>query len=347
MPENEPRKERETGSENGPITVFAIPGIGEVTTGVNLADLIRGQVVDGDIVVITSKIVSKAEGRFFVGEKSDAVAQETVRTVAQRGGTRIARNRLGLTMAGAGVDASNVEQGKLLLLPEYPDRTAAKVRTELAAGGDANVAVIVSDTSGRAWRTGQTDIAIGAAGLRVELDYDGITDGYGNTLAVTLTAVADELAAAGDLVKGKLSGCPVAVIRGLSQHVLQPGENGPGATTLIRDERSDLFGLGAREAVMAALLRTDSRGFGAPAPAETVVSALASLGLDARIDPSDSAGSATDFTAGGSILATDDERTLVVAYAHGWRAVAGESVTSRDGQPGRTRLLPGDIPPIP
>ncbi|MFT4009779.1 MAG: coenzyme F420-0:L-glutamate ligase [Nocardioidaceae bacterium] len=315
-----------------PVTVLPVPGIGEVTAGTDLAALIHDHVVEGDIVVITSKIVSKAEGRLLgsteqPADKAEAVSAETVRVVARRARTRIVRNRLGLTMAGAGVDASNTPRGTVLLLPLDPDATARTVREALPV----NAAVIVSDTSGRAWREGQTDIAIGAAGLRVAHDFAGSQDGYGNTLEVTLTAIADEIAAAADLVKGKLTGCPVALVRGLAGLVLPPGEHGPGAAALIRPDAGDLFGLGFREAAMGALSRDDPRGFGEPATAEVLLEALHSLGIAAKMGP-------------GEIVVTGDERACeraaMAAYAHSWRAERPEGVQRADN--GEVlRLLPG------
>ena len=260
-------------------TVRAVPGIGEVTAGTDLAALVvsHADLEDGDVVVVTSKVVSKAEGRVVTGTKDEALAAETDRVVARRGETSIVRTRHGLVMAGAGIDASNTTPGTLVLLPEDPDRSARELRGRVRELSGRDVAVVVSDTSGRAWRNGQTDIAIGAAGLRVLDDHAGRTDGYGNLLLVTAPALADEIAGAGDLAKGKLAMSPVAVVRGLSALVLPPDEDGPGAAALVRDEGGDMFGLGAREAVIEALTGDSARGFGSPAPAATLVAALDSL----------------------------------------------------------------------
>ena len=178
-------------------------------------------------------------------------------------------------MAAAGIDASNVEPGWILLLPEDPDESARRIRAELRRRTGRNVAVIVTDTAGRAWRTGQTDIAIGAAGLLVAEDFVGRHDSYGNRLSVTEMAVADELAGAAELAQGKVSRRPFAVVRGRPDLVLQPDEDGPGAAALIRDEGADLFGYGAREAVVAAARGGDLAPFGVPVDAAELTAALA------------------------------------------------------------------------
>jgi coenzyme F420-0:L-glutamate ligase len=242
------------------ITIFAPAGIGEVRPGANLADLVldavgaapEGPLRDGDIVVVTSKIVSKAEGRIrSVADRQRAIDAETARTVAARDETQIIRNRIGLTLAAAGVDRSNVEAGSILLLPEDPDGSARTLRDDLMARSALRLGVIISDTAGRAWRIGQTDQAIGAAGVRLVQDYAGARDPYGNPLAVTAMAVGDELAAAADLAKGKLSRRPVAVVRGLESLVV---DDDVDATSLLRPPASDLFGHGSREAVLVAAL---------------------------------------------------------------------------------------------
>ncbi|MFC0224339.1 coenzyme F420-0:L-glutamate ligase, partial [Nocardioides zeicaulis] len=176
----------------GRIEVWAPDGLPEVGPGADLAALVldataRGaDLADGDVVCLTSKVVSKAEGRVRAGGRDAAIEEETVRVVARRGATRIVRNRLGLTMAAAGVDASNVEAGHVVLLPLDPDASARGVRAALLERAGVNVAVVVTDTSGRAWREGQTDLAIGAAGLVVAEDHAGRTDAHGNPLVVTL-----------------------------------------------------------------------------------------------------------------------------------------------------------------
>ena len=212
---------------------------------------------DGDVVVVTSKVVSKAEGRQIQGDRRDAVEQETVRVLARRGDSVIAQTRHGLVMAAAGVDASNTEPGTALLLPLDPDTSARRLRDGVLARIGRNVAVVVSDTAGRAWRNGQVDIAIGCAGIAGLTDLSGTTDPFGNVLVVTAPATADEIASAADLVKGKTSGRPVAVVRGLSHLVLPPGDHGLGAAELVRPSDQDMFGLGTREAAVSAAVRSD------------------------------------------------------------------------------------------
>ena len=264
----------------GTIEVHAPDGVGEVTPGTDLGALVADalELSDGDVVVVTSKIVSKAEGRVRPGDDASyeaALAEETVRVVARRGATRIVRNRLGLVMAAAGIDRSNVAAGTLVLLPLDPDASARRLREDLAARLGVNVAVVITDTAGRAWRDGQTDIAIGAAGLVPGEDFAGRTDSYGNPLAVTLPAVADEIAGAAELAQTKLGGRPLARLRGRADLVLAPGDHGPGAVALQRPEGADLFGLGAREAVVAALAGEDVwHLFGSPVDADELLDVL-------------------------------------------------------------------------
>ncbi|WP_152363373.1 coenzyme F420-0:L-glutamate ligase [Microlunatus speluncae] len=245
------------------ITIFAPAGIGEIVPGTELAESIiaavaaddSGPLADGDIVVVTSKIVSKAEGRTVrADDRQAAITAESVGTVARRGESRIVHTRGGLTMAAAGVDNSNVDPGTVLLLPLDPDLSAERLRAELTARTGRRLGVIISDTSGRAWRIGQTDLAIGAAGVRVVDSYAGRTDPYGNDLKVTAVAIADELAAAADLAKEKLTGRPVAVVRGLDRHVVDPGPDVTPARDLNRAPGEDFFRLGAREATILAVL---------------------------------------------------------------------------------------------
>ncbi len=217
------------------------------------------EVRDGDVLLLTSKVVSKAEGLLASGRRADVVDAESVRVLARRGATVIAETRHGLVMAAAGVDASNVPPGVVVTLPVDSDESARRLRSGLYDSTGRNVAVIVTDTAGRAWRNGQTDMAVGCAGMAALLDHAGTRDTHGNLLSVTAPAVADELAAAADLVKGKTSGRPLAVVRGLGRWVLPAGESGPGARTLIRHSDDDLFGLGARDAVHAAASRRDTQ----------------------------------------------------------------------------------------
>jgi coenzyme F420-0:L-glutamate ligase / coenzyme F420-1:gamma-L-glutamate ligase len=317
-------------------TVFAVAGVGEVREGSDLVAEILGLVTleDGDVLVVTSKVVSKAEGRVTVGTRTDAIAGETDRVVARRGETSIVRTRHGLVMAAAGIDASNTSPGTLVLLPTDPDASARAMRVRIHARSGRNVAVVVSDTSGRAWREGQTDIAVGAAGLAVLDDHAGRTDGYGNVLAVTAPAVADELAAAGDLAKGKLAMTPVAVVRGLADLVLPSGEHGPGAAALVRDERGDMFGLGSREAVMAALAGEASRGFGAPAAAPDLGTALEHLaGAGAQVHLSGAGEVVVQLVEADPRLRGRLEAAVeAAARAHGWQPDArGGALVLRPG----------------
>jgi len=249
---------RPPGSPPEQLVCLPVTGLGEVSTGDDLAALLARAVdlQDGDILVVTSKVVSKAEGRVVAGKREDALAGETDRTVAWRGRTSIVRTHHGLVMAAAGIDASNTEADTVVLLPEDPDRSARRMREAFARGLGRNVGVLVTDTAGRAWRNGQTDIAIGAAGVDVLHDYAGRVDPDGNELAVTAPAVADELAAAADLVKGKLSQQPVAVIRGAADLVV---DQRSAASELVRPAAEDMFARGSRESVVAAVLSAVGR----------------------------------------------------------------------------------------
>lgn len=230
------------------IEVWALDGIPEVTEGDDIAVLIVATGVelrDGDVVVVTSKIVSKAEGRLVPGSREDHLADETVRVVATRGRTQIVQTRHGFVLAAGGIDGSNVPDGTVALLPLDPDASAQRIRSDLRERLGVDVAVIVTDTMGRPWREGVVDTAIGAAGIEVLDDLRGSQDSFGHVLEVTVTALADELAAAGDLVKGKLSGRPVAVVRGFP--VRRP-EDDRGAKPLVRAAEEDMFSAGTRDA---------------------------------------------------------------------------------------------------
>ena len=242
------------------ISIFAPAGIGEVSASTDLATAIliaaeadpHGPLQDDDIVVITSKIISKAEGLIEpASQRAELITSESRRTVARRGETCIVRTHGGLTLAAAGVDTSNVRAESILLLPRDPDASAANLRAQLAAATGLRLGVIISDTAGRPWRTGQTDHAIGVCGVQVLQNYVGAKDAYDNELQVTVMAVADELAAAADLVKGKLRGRPVAVVRGLGSLV---SEADSSARELLRDPAKDMFSFGSQEAVLAAAL---------------------------------------------------------------------------------------------
>ena len=271
-----------------PVEILPVPGLPEFRPGDDLAAAIAGAAPwlrDGDVLVVTSKVVSKCEGRIVPApadpEERDALRRrliddEAVRVLARKGRTLITENRLGLVQAAAGVDGSNVGSAELALLPVDPDGSAAALRNSLRADPGVEVAVVITDTMGRAWRNGQTDAAIGSSGLPVLYGYAGAVDGHGNELVVTEVAVADEIAAAADLVKGKLTAVPVAVVRGLALP-----DDGSTAARLLRGGEDDLFWLGTAESIelgrrQAQLLRRSVRRFAAePVAAELIEAAVA------------------------------------------------------------------------
>ena len=234
------------------LVVFPIEGIGEVVSGDDLASLIAGAatasaetaLADGDVVVVTQKIVSKAEGMLEAVDPNDPVShkaiveRESVRILRRRGDLIIGETKHGFVCANAGVDLSNVARGQAALLPEDSDRSARRIRDGLRAKAGVDVAVIVSDTFGRAWRRGLTDVAIGCAGIGAILDLRGTADAYGREMQVTEVAVVDELAAAAELVMGKAAGIPVAVVRGVPAAWLRRGEV---RSELVRPPSEDLF----------------------------------------------------------------------------------------------------------
>lgn len=272
----------------GELRIIPVTGLPEFRPGDDLAEHLAAQAPwlrDGDVLVVTSKIVAKVEGRVVAAPldpeerdtlRRELVRAEAVRVLAQKGRTLITENKLGIVQAASGIDGSNVEQGELVLLPADPDGSAKALRAALSARLGVDVAVVITDTMGRAWRIGQTDAAIGAAGLRVVHDYAGAIDGQGNELHVTQVAVADELAAAADLVKGKLGGVPVAVVRGWTTY-----DDGSTAAGLVRRGDEDLFWLGSAEALdrgrrEALLMRRSVRQFAdAPVDPELIRSAVA------------------------------------------------------------------------
>ncbi|NDV07622.1 coenzyme F420-0:L-glutamate ligase [Rhodococcus sp. IEGM 248] len=259
----------------GAIEIRPLAGLPEFRPGDDLAAAIVAAapwLEDDDVLVVTSKVVSKVEGR-IVSSPTDPdareaarrllVEQEAVRVVARRGPILITENRLGIVQAASGIDGSNVDGAELALLPEDPDASARTLRGAVKAALGVTVAVVVTDTMGRAWRNGQIDAAIGAAGLSVVHSYAGSRDSQGNDLFVTEVAMADEIAAAGDLVKGKLGSVPVAVIRGL-----RPNDDGSTAQDIVRPGTEDLFWLGTAESLAmgrseALLLRRSIRRFSA------------------------------------------------------------------------------------
>lgn len=277
------------------LEVRAVTGIGDVGPGDDLAALIANAapwLADGDVLVVTSKIISKAEGRLVAvpigGPEREAardalIAAETARPVARRGPTRIVATQHGFVLASAGIDASNVDRSRLVLLPVDPDASARELRAALRDRFGLRVAVVITDTMGRPWRVGLTDVAIGAAGVDALRDHRGETDAYGNELQITQMAVVDELAAAGELVKGKYDQVPVAVVRGFGA---MSTVDGAGVRVLVRDVAQDLFSLGTAEAralgLREAATLADATVFAtAPVDPAVVDRALAAAGASA------------------------------------------------------------------
>ena len=226
------------------IEVLAVVGLPEVRPGDDLAALIAGaaDLAEGDVVVVTQKVVSKAEDRLVdidpeVGHRP-LVERESVRILRRRGDLVIAETEHGFVCANAGVDLSNVEAGQAALLPVDSDRSARRIRDALRHRFSVDVAVVVSDTFGRPWRRGVTDVAIGCAGLRPVVDLRGTTDALGRELQVTEVAVVDEIAAAAELVMGKAAGVPVAVVRGIDSAWFGDGSV---VDDVVRSPDEDLF----------------------------------------------------------------------------------------------------------
>jgi coenzyme F420-0:L-glutamate ligase/coenzyme F420-1:gamma-L-glutamate ligase len=249
------------------LSARALAGLPEVAAGDDLAALIAAALgtddalAAGDVLVLAHKVVSKAEGRVraledvLPGEQARALAHdhgkdprhvqvvldESAALVRAERGVLICRTRHGFVCANAGVDASNAADGTLVLLPLDPDASARALRARLHAHTGVAPAVVISDSFGRAWRHGQVDTAIGLAGIAPLDDWRGRRDGAGRELHATWIALADELAAAADLVRAKDSREPVVLVRGLARHVLPAGEDGPGAAALVRPAAEDLF----------------------------------------------------------------------------------------------------------
>jgi len=228
------------------LEVLPVVGLPEVAAGDVLADLIaaRVELADGDVVVVTQKIVSKAEGRLVAVDPEDPrsvrelVETESTRILRRRDDLIMTETRHGFVCANAGVDLSNVESGRAALLPVDPDRSARRIRDGLRARTGVTVGVVVSDTFGRTWRRGSTDVAIGVAGVAAVVDLRGTTDGRGRVLVGTEICVADELAGAAELVMGKASGVPVAVVRGVDPTWLRESSV---SEEVVRPYREDLF----------------------------------------------------------------------------------------------------------
>ena len=229
------------------ISLIPVTGLPEVQPGDVLADLIADAtdaIRHGDVLVVTQKIVSKAEGRLIAVDPDDplshkaAVEAESVRVLRRRGELIMTETRHGFVCANAGVDLSNVARGQAALLPHDPDRSARRIRDGLRARLGVEVGVVVSDTFGRPWRRGVTDVAIGIAGVAGVVDLRGTEDALGRTLMVTEVCVADEIAGAAELVMGKSAGVPVAIVRGVDPSWLRDGSV---AAEVVRPHHEDLF----------------------------------------------------------------------------------------------------------
>jgi coenzyme F420-0:L-glutamate ligase/coenzyme F420-1:gamma-L-glutamate ligase len=232
------------------LTIIPLAGIPEVQPGDGLGELIRRAadaqdtpLAERDCVVVTQKVVSKTEGRLVPLDHDDLAArtalveQESVRIIRRRGDLIISETRHGFVCANAGVDLSNVDRGFAALLPVDGDRSAHRIRSAIRASTGIDVAVVISDTFGRAWRHGLTDVAIGVSGLAAVVDLRGEEDSRGRELHVTEVALADEVAGAAELVMGKAAGIPAAIVRGLDADWFRDGS----VRELIRAPRDDLF----------------------------------------------------------------------------------------------------------
>lgn len=228
-----------------PLLVRGVLGLPEFQPGDVIAEAIvaHAELVDGDVVVVTSKIVSKVEGRVVEIDESDPVARreliesEAVRVLRRRGDLLITETRHGFVLANSGVDFSNVEAGKACLLPIDPDRSARRVRDGIRGLTGHEVAVIVTDSFGRAWRNGITDVAIGIAGLAAILDLRGTADALGRQLASTEICIADEIAGAAELVMTKSASVPVAIVRGVDEVLFRESS----VKDIVRSRQEDLF----------------------------------------------------------------------------------------------------------
>ena len=302
------RRDRAGGTGAGehgtasPIEILPVTGLPEFRPGDDLNAALAAAAPwlrDGDVLVVTSKVLSKCEGRLVPApedpEARDALRRklvdaESVRVLARKGRTLITENGLGVVQAASGVDGSNIGTDELALLPVDPDGSAALLRAGLRERLGVTVGVVITDTMGRAWRNGQTDAAVGAAGIAVLHGYAGAVDRHGNELLVTEVAIADEIAAAADLVKGKLTAIPVAVVRGLPAGVVT--DTDATARHLVRSGTDDLFWLGTAEALelgrqQAQLMRRSVRQFAAePVPPQLIEDAVAeALTAPAPITP--------------------------------------------------------------
>lgn len=230
----------------GQLAVLPVTGLPEIRPGARLGRMVfeHAELNDGDVVVVTQKIVSKAEGRVVAIDADDAAAKvalaesEAVRVLRRRGELLVTETRHGFVCANAGIDLSNVAEGWAALLPEDADRSARRIRDAVRALAGVEVAVVVSDTFGRTWRRGVTDVAIGCAGIAAVVDLRGTTDALGRELVATEVCVADELAGAAELVMGKAGGIPAAIVRGVDSGWFRRGSV---AGEIIRPPAEDLF----------------------------------------------------------------------------------------------------------
>lgn len=339
----------DTSNDHGAprLEILPVAGLPEFRPGDDLTGAIAGAAPwlrSGDVVVVTSKVVSKIEGMLIrvpeepaarEAARRELVRKETMRVIATIGRTEITENKLGIVQAASGVDASNVAGNEVALLPTDPDGSAVALRRGLRERLGIEVAVVVTDTMGRAWRVGQTDAAIGSSGLSVLHSYSGAVDSQGNELAVTEVAVADELAAAADLVKGKLSGTPVAVIRGLRLR-----DDGTTARDLIRPTEEDLFRLGTNEAIAqgrreAVPARRSVREFSSDPVDPELIRAAIGAALTAP------APHHTRPVRFGWLRSTPQRRKLLDAMRDAWRAdLLGDGFTDEQIS---ARLRRGDI----
>jgi coenzyme F420-0:L-glutamate ligase/coenzyme F420-1:gamma-L-glutamate ligase len=278
------------------VQVYGLPTDHQFTSGDDLVAIFldaikpRKTLQNGDIIVITSKVVAKCEGRVVTGiaDREDVIAAEAIRTVAKkvhaRGVTTIVETNTGLILAAAGIDASNTDPGTLVLLPVDPDHSAREIRERIQLLTGLTVGIVITDTLGRAWRLGVTDHAIGAAGIHVMDDLTGKPDAFNRTLEMTVVAVADEIAAASELVRPKDSLTPFALVRGLDHVVTQA--HGPGARAIVRPTDEDLFSLGTAEAIelgkrSAIVDRRTIRGFTDEVVPRTVIDAAIEAAITA------------------------------------------------------------------
>ncbi len=329
------------------VSAVVVPGIGAVVAGTDLGALVaeavraaRLPLADHDVVVVASKVVAKAEGRTVPADRreealdAESVAEVAARTLPDGRRTRVVRSRVGPVLAAAGIDASDVPAGTVLLLPADPDASARALRARLHEVTGVRPAVLVTDTSGRPWREGVTDFALGAAGLTVLDDARGRLDSSGRPLEVTVRGVADEVSALADLVKGKAEGTPVALVRGLGAHVTT--EDGAGASVLVRGPAADWFRHGHVEAVWRAL---GHHGAESPAVVPAAEDLDVRLARAVRIALAPLAGAVSARVEGATVTLDGEpfplgravERLVVSAWAEDLEAVPGTGAPGRGG----------------